>query len=470
METRFVVDRGEVAGLTIDDLDVDRYPLDDSDTVGGGADRRPRAGPRRRHEPELAGSAPDQHAWLRAGARAHGPRAGEPTSRLPHGRTRASRAVLQPDAVRATRSPTASRRSASATSRTSTRATNGVADELVHPPGVVRPRLPRLQRARLGCDQRRLADAVGAGHQRPPGEAGAVPVVRHRPVSGRPRRPRGVGGRRATRRRPATRTASGSATCNASCPSGLRDNDNYVRNSVKAVVDAYSGEVTFYVVDDQDPILAAWRSAFPNLFTPVEQMPAELREHLRYPGGPVPHPDRRVLEVPDRPGAVLPARRQCLVGGPGAEPVADELERATGTAAGGDRRDGHRSTIRRSPPSRTPCGSRRTTRCSTRACPENRRQNEFVLFRPFVPFSTNDTRTQLQAYMTASSDPETYGKLTTLRRRDARRSIFPTGRCAWPATPSRPRRSPDGSRSTTSATAGRRCGSATCRSSRSATG
>ena len=66
-------------------------------------------------------------------------------------------------------------------------------------------------------------------------------------------------------------------------PSGLSDNDNYVRNSVKAVVDAYSGEVTFYVVDDQDPILAAWRSAFPNLFTPVEQMPAELREHLRYP-------------------------------------------------------------------------------------------------------------------------------------------------------------------------------------------
>ena len=66
-------------------------------------------------------------------------------------------------------------------------------------------------------------------------------------------------------------------------PSGLGDNDNYVRNSVKAVVDAYSGEVTFYVVDDQDPILAAWRSAFPNLFTPVEQMPEELRAHLRYP-------------------------------------------------------------------------------------------------------------------------------------------------------------------------------------------
>ena len=43
----------------------------------------------------------------------------------------------------------------------------------------------------------------------------------------------------------------------------------------------------------------------------------------------------------------------------------------------------------------------------------NRTNEEFVIFRPFVPFSTADQRTQLQAYMTASSDPETYGELTT---------------------------------------------------------
>ena len=54
--------------------------------------------------------------------------------------------------------------------------------------------------------------------------------------------------------------------------------------------------------------------------------------------------------------------------------------------------------------------------------PEEPRKNEFVLLRPFVPFSTNDERTELQAYMTASSDPETYGKLTTyvVEMRDGR--------------------------------------------------
>jgi uncharacterized membrane protein (UPF0182 family) len=65
--------------------------------------------------------------------------------------------------------------------------------------------------------------------------------------------------------------------------SGLSNSDNYVRNSVKATVDAYTGEVTFYIVDDEDPILRAWRSAFPDLFTPFSEMPDELAEHLRYP-------------------------------------------------------------------------------------------------------------------------------------------------------------------------------------------
>ena len=65
--------------------------------------------------------------------------------------------------------------------------------------------------------------------------------------------------------------------------SGLDDNDNYVRNSVKAVVDAYTGDVKFYVVDEQDPILRAWRGAFPDLFTPFNEMPEELIDNLRYP-------------------------------------------------------------------------------------------------------------------------------------------------------------------------------------------
>jgi hypothetical protein len=58
---------------------------------------------------------------------------------------------------------------------------------------------------------------------------------------------------------------------------------NYIRNSVKVVVDAYDGRMTFYVVDDQDPLVRTYQSMFPSVYTPGDQMPAEVREHLRYP-------------------------------------------------------------------------------------------------------------------------------------------------------------------------------------------
>ncbi|MEK7818125.1 MAG: UPF0182 family protein, partial [Actinomycetota bacterium] len=58
---------------------------------------------------------------------------------------------------------------------------------------------------------------------------------------------------------------------------------NYMRNSVKVVVDAYNGDVTFYAVEEDDPILETYEKIFPELFTPGEQMPQELRPHWRYP-------------------------------------------------------------------------------------------------------------------------------------------------------------------------------------------
>jgi len=58
---------------------------------------------------------------------------------------------------------------------------------------------------------------------------------------------------------------------------------NYVRNSVKAVVDAYDGTTTLYVFDNQDPILAAYRGIFPSLFKDASAMPTDLRKHMRYP-------------------------------------------------------------------------------------------------------------------------------------------------------------------------------------------
>jgi hypothetical protein len=56
-----------------------------------------------------------------------------------------------------------------------------------------------------------------------------------------------------------------------------------MRNSVKAVVDAHDGHVTFYLVDPEDPIARAWSEAYPSLFTPFSEMPEGLVEHIRYP-------------------------------------------------------------------------------------------------------------------------------------------------------------------------------------------
>ena len=58
---------------------------------------------------------------------------------------------------------------------------------------------------------------------------------------------------------------------------------NYVRNSVKAVVSAYDGTMTLYVVEPNDAIIQSWQGVFPDLFTDGELMPETLREHLRYP-------------------------------------------------------------------------------------------------------------------------------------------------------------------------------------------
>ncbi|MBN1955531.1 MAG: UPF0182 family protein [Anaerolineae bacterium] len=58
---------------------------------------------------------------------------------------------------------------------------------------------------------------------------------------------------------------------------------NYIRNSVKVAIDAYTGETTFYVVDPDDPIVQTYQAIFPDLFTPVEEMDPLLREHWRYP-------------------------------------------------------------------------------------------------------------------------------------------------------------------------------------------
>jgi uncharacterized membrane protein (UPF0182 family) len=74
------------------------------------------------------------------------------------------------------------------------------------------------------------------------------------------------------------------ATTDTSFPQQTRQDVNYLRNSVKATVNAYTGAVTLYSFDDSDPVLKTWNKAFGNkLIKPRSEMPSQLVEHLRYP-------------------------------------------------------------------------------------------------------------------------------------------------------------------------------------------
>ena len=64
---------------------------------------------------------------------------------------------------------------------------------------------------------------------------------------------------------------------------GMPDGANYIRNAVKATVDAYTGKISLYVFDPGDPIIQAYEHLFPKLFLPASAMPADLRRHARYP-------------------------------------------------------------------------------------------------------------------------------------------------------------------------------------------
>ena len=84
------------------------------------------------------------------------------------------------------------------------------------------------------------------------------------------------------------RVSMGQATGTSDAPGGTvagqpTGDINYIRNSVKAVVNAYTGSVTLYAWDASDPILRTWMNAFPGIIKPKSQIPAALMPHLRYP-------------------------------------------------------------------------------------------------------------------------------------------------------------------------------------------
>jgi len=182
---------------------------------------------------------------------------------------------------------------------------------------------------------------------------------------------------------------------------GVRGIGNYLRNSVKAVVDAYSGEVTLYAFDETEPILQAWRKAFPGLFAPRSEITPSLAAHLRYPEDlfsiqtwiyasyHIGNPDdfyskEDFWALPDdRSGEI---RRQDETGG---------LAAATSTKA-------------------------RPYYLLTKL--PKRAQPEFVLVMPFTP----NGKENMVSYLTAIADPADYGRLTLYSLDRSRTILGPT--------------------------------------------
>ena len=172
---------------------------------------------------------------------------------------------------------------------------------------------------------------------------------------------------------------------------------NYLRNSVKAVVDAYDGTVNLYLTDElygeTDPVIRTYAAAFPELFSPLEDMSSEIREHLRYPEdmfrvqtamwGRYHLSDSRDFYNQDDRWDV-------------AQRPPDQLDKTSSTAI------------------TTAAGNQRIDPFYLQMRLPEEDADEFLIFRPFVPYSapnSDSPKRQLNAFMVGRSDPEHYGSL-----------------------------------------------------------
>ena len=189
--------------------------------------------------------------------------------------------------------------------------------------------------------------------------------------------------------------------------SGLNHSFNYVRNSVKAVVDAYSGKVTMYLMDPKDPIIRMWKSAFPDLFEKGSSVPKELAAHFRYPEdlfrvqtnqyGRYQFDDATLFFNRDAAWSVAQAPPDQPEGTSATAPVLSQtgalpIDTINATDSGVVRFSPYYS-IFHAPNTKSDVGV-------------------FSMVRPFVPFSADDSRKELRSFMVVSSEPETYGKIT----------------------------------------------------------
>jgi uncharacterized protein len=194
--------------------------------------------------------------------------------------------------------------------------------------------------------------------------------------------------------------------------SGLATRLNYVRNSVKATVDAYNGAVNFYVFDSPDrpdPVVRAYRKAFPGLFQDQSKMPAGLAAHLRYPEDLFRvQADRFADYHVTQPQTFYSRSKQWAVA---QDPGSGPLEFNTNTP----------STVAPAP-APGPAGRPGTVEPAKRArmkpyylqmrLPDQPKEN-FLILQPFVPVSSGGDAelTNLVSFMVAKSDPGQYGRL-----------------------------------------------------------
>lgn len=184
---------------------------------------------------------------------------------------------------------------------------------------------------------------------------------------------------------------------------GIPGGVNYVRNSVKITVDAYDGTVRFYVMDPRDPIVRAWRKAFPGVYRDLSAMPDGLREHLRYPQDlfRVQTDVFRAYHMTNPTTFYNKADLWEVSRDPGTGPVTFD---GLGEVEPGP------TTTTREPQAAASVGRRIDPLYVLIRLPDRPRE-EFILIRPFVPVSRGNVLENLVAFMTASSEPEDYGRL-----------------------------------------------------------
>lgn len=185
-------------------------------------------------------------------------------------------------------------------------------------------------------------------------------------------------------------------TSGLSSGSGLQGNYNYVRNSVKVVINAYTGAMQFYVVDASDPLIEAYSEAFPGLFKQISSLQAsdpDLLLHLRYPQ------DFLELQATMYGRYHVPASQAATFYN---QAAAWEVAQTPGTG---------------SPSSSLPTGANGATQRFQPVYEELQLGSpsdapEFDLVEPMVPYSVNDRLQTLSGFLVATSDYNDYGQLT----------------------------------------------------------